>query len=351
MRSSKAQIIELLNDIDVAPLELDRIEPEMRNWGRPVYEIRWENKAFRFNTEVMTVANPKSVVHAIWQLQKRRSTEDPVEQADLHPLIVAPYLSDRVMEMLLEQRVSGIDLSGNVQIIVPDQLFFSRLGRENQFPSSDPIKNVYRWSSSVVPRVFFSKSRYSNVSDLHFEIRVRGGNISMGTVSKVLKTMEDDLLISRGLGISLIDADGLLQKLTDSFAVKGERRMKGRVNSIIDLNSRIVANCAKAGLLYCVDQPHRYAISPVAETMDQVYVENAQIALAETGFQPDEDVANVEIIETSDPAIFFDRRIEGGSHFTSPIQSYLALRNKADRDPTVEDQLRVELLANVHGQY
>lgn len=351
MRHNKAQVIDLLNDMEIAPLELDRFEPEMQIRVRPVYEIRWENKAFRFNTEVMTVANPKSIVHAIWQLQKNRPMEDPVAPTDLHPLIVAPYLSDRVMEMLLEQRVSGLDLSGNVQLIVPDQLFFSRLGRPNRFPSSDPIKNVYRWSSSVVPRVFFSKARYSSVSDLHFEIRVRGGHISMGTVSKVLKTMEDDLLISRGHGISLIDGDGLLQKLADSFAVRSERRMRGRVSSVSDFAARIAANCAKAGIVYCVDQPQRYAISPVAEKMIRIYVENAQIALTETGFQPDEEFANVEIIETSDPAIFFDRRIEGGSHFTSPIQSYLALRNKTDQDPTVEDQLRVELLANVHGQY
>lgn len=354
MRLDKARILDLVQDVDIAPLKLGRIEPEVPLSNIPAhiggdlfFEIRWDNSRFPFKAEVMTVANPKAIIHAIWKVQKDRSTEGAVGP-EWHPLIVAPYLSDRVMKMLLDQRISGIDLSGNVQLIVAGQLFFSRLGRQNQFPSNDPIKNVYRWSSSLVPRVFFSKPRYTSVSDLHMEIRVRGGTISLGTVSKALKTMEGDLFISRGSGISLIDPDGLLQRLKDSFALKSETRRKGRVENVDEFTAHIAAKCAMSGVLYCLDRPARYAVSPAAELMTRVYVENARIALNETAFEPDDEFPNVELIETSDPSIYFDRRSEGGSLFASPIQSYLGLMRTGDSDRQMEEQIRAELLADAY---
>lgn len=355
MRPDKATILDLLASIEIPPLKLDRIEPAKdsrdpfsRTRHDLVYQIRWENTTILFKTEVMTVANPKAVIHTIWRLRKDGSVSDGAEASGLYPLIVAPYLSEEAMKMLLDQKISGIDLSGNIQLIIPERLYFSRLGQQNRFPSNDSIKNVFRRSSSIVARVFFSRSRFASVSDLHFEIGIRGGAISLGTVSKVLKSLENELLISRDLGIRLADPEGLLQKLTDNFNIGDESRTVATVPNSAEAISRIAANCAKAKVLYCVDLPQRYALVSAGEPAIRIYVEDANIALHGIEQRTDAKPGGIEMIERQDPATYFDRRAEGKTQFASPVQSYLSLMKAGKPDESLAGQLRADLLTGAN---
>jgi len=86
MRPDKATILDLLASIEIPPLKLDRIEPAKdsrdpfsRTRHDLVYQIRWENTTILFKTEVMTVANPKAVIHTIWRLRKDGSVSDGAE--------------------------------------------------------------------------------------------------------------------------------------------------------------------------------------------------------------------------------------------------------------------------------
>jgi len=74
-----------------------------------------------------------------------------------------------------------------------------------RFPSSALIKNIYRKNSSMVGRAFLLRASYQTVQDIRAKINQRNllvnrwdkKPMSLSTVSKVLKTLQDDLIVSR----------------------------------------------------------------------------------------------------------------------------------------------------------
>ena len=357
-RLTEKEIIEKLRAIDLRPLELNgrAVEPylpfgDLGSKYRPdaLIDITWKTKTFQFATEIKIVSTPKLIDEAIWQLtyylesfKNRRSEES------FYPLIVAPYLNDSLLADLTAREISGIDLSGNIALVVPDELLFSRNGRPNKYPSGDPIKNVYRWSSSVVARVFLSKPEYATVGEVHHEIISRGGKTSMGTVSKVLKTMEDDLFISRSSGtIRIIDAKGLLSKLAENYRAKGSRRTRIKVADPEKFLQGLTRNCDRNGILFAIDKPQQYTVCPTVGELTKIYLENIDKGLEDIEFEDTDRFANVEILETAEPSYYFDRRFVDGTYYTSALQTYLDLMNGGKREHEVAQQLADRILGEI----
>ncbi|MCD6394779.1 MAG: hypothetical protein J7M40_14905 [Planctomycetes bacterium] len=72
------------------------------------------------------------------------------------PLIVASYIGRKQSELLLKEGVSWIDLSGNMLIRVPPNIYIERSGKPNRYPDSAPIKKVFQGTSSLVSRALHS---------------------------------------------------------------------------------------------------------------------------------------------------------------------------------------------------
>ncbi len=60
------------------------------------------------------------------------------------PLLFVPFLSERQLQELEQEKISGIDLCGNGVVVVPDVFAVFRSGEKNRFTSSAPIENIYR---------------------------------------------------------------------------------------------------------------------------------------------------------------------------------------------------------------
>ncbi len=138
--------------MDIPPLKIDTKEfVSTNNCGRDPYipdlfiDVGWGNKTWRFVSEIKTVATPKLIAIAVSQLNTFRETSG----SESDPMIVAPYLSKPQFQEFASRDISAIDLSGNVMLIVPGKLFLERIGNRNLFPSSSPIKNIYRGTSSL----------------------------------------------------------------------------------------------------------------------------------------------------------------------------------------------------------
>jgi hypothetical protein len=114
------------------------------------------------------------------------------------PLLFLPFLSDRQLQELEREEISGIDLCGNGVVIVPYLFAVFRSGAKNRFPSSAPIKNIYRRKSSMVGRVFLIRSTYESVQEIFVEINRRNmfmrrwdsKPMSFSTVSKSFYKMD-----------------------------------------------------------------------------------------------------------------------------------------------------------------
>lgn len=352
-RISEDQIVKLLQKLEIPPFSITWREAETytlfsqarRYEPDGFVDIEWGKKKFRFLAEIKSVSTPKMIDQAIWQLfeyLQYYKTQEPI-----NPLIVAPYLSETTIAELTRREISGIDLSGNYLLIVPGELFVSRSGSLNKFPSNAPIKNIYRGTSSIVARVFFSKPEFVAVNDVLWEIKRLSGATSLSTVSKVLKTLEDDLLISRRDTIKLIDSSGLLERLRENYRPAAVIRRK--LIKAAEPNNALFAiseNCDDLDLLCAVDEPSRYAVFPRAGIPTRIYIENIEKATNGIEFEETDRFADLELVEVREAPVYFDRRLDSadGIFFTSPLQTYLDLMIGGKREQDVARQIEGNLL-------
>jgi hypothetical protein len=224
----EAEMLRLLAQgrVDASPLTVVKLETEPTRQRRTKdfrsdaeLILRWQKKEFRFVVECKALSTPKEIAAAADAA--KQSSRPPRS----YPLVFAPYLSEPQMRFLEEAQVSSLDLSGNVLIVIPDQMFVCRTGAPNQFRRAGVIKNVYRKNSSIVARVFLLKRQYESISQLMDEIAARGGNVTQATVSKVCSSLDQDLVIERTKGKSprtrslrLIQPEKLLELVTANYA-------------------------------------------------------------------------------------------------------------------------------------
>ena len=166
-----------------------------------------------FGVEAKTRNTPRAFDAAL------RSAERIASSTEFLPLIVMPYLNEGQLAQLEQLQLSGIDLSGNGIIYVPQKILIYRTGNKNQYPDSQPTKYAYRGTTSLVARVFLAKPSYESYAEIAAEIEKRGGQVATSTISKAIKRLQSDLIVERNEDrIALLQAEKLLDKLAASYS-------------------------------------------------------------------------------------------------------------------------------------
>jgi hypothetical protein len=306
-----------------------------------ILTLEWENKRRKFVVEFKGQSAPSYLAGAIEQVRAYSAS-----RSDLLPLVIVPYLGPKSLERLIAAGVSGLDLCGNGVINVPGEWFVFRTGEKNRFPSSLPIKNVYRGASSIVARVFLLRPTYKSVGEIRDEILKRKGNVSLPTVSKVLKALQEDLIISRNEEIRLLQPERLLEKLQNRYRRPWTKpRLQGRINSFGEF-LRTAAKVADVNdtLIVC-HSPIPYVVLPSSNEITSLYVSSSTPFLKAFEFEETSRFPNVEFLETDDPTVYFDRRDAGPIPVISPLQAYLELSQGGKREMEVAEPLIRDLLA------
>jgi hypothetical protein len=309
-----------------------------------VLTLEWENQRCKFVVEFKSQSAPSYLAGAIEQVRAYSAA-----RPDLLPLVIVPYLGPKSLERLIAAGVSGLDLCGNGVINVPGQWFVFRTGEKNKFPNSQPIKNIYRGTSSIVARVFLLRPSYNSVSQVLEEIIKRKGEVTLSTVSKVLRGLQEDLLISRNGDIRLLQTDRLLEQLQNNYRRPSTKaRLQGKVDDLQRLitTASEVASANNALIVRRSQSP--YVILPSSNEMTSLYVSSTAPFLKEFNFEETSRFPNVEFLETDDPAVYFDRRETGRLPFISPLQAYLELSKGGKREQEAAEPLRADILA---GRY
>ena len=263
----------------------------------------------------------------------------------LRPLVIVPYLSDAQLEALEQRGISGIDLSGNGVVIAPGELLIRRTGQPNTYPQSTPIRNIYQGTSSLVPRVFLARPQYASVNEVFAEINRRGGSIVLSTVSKALRVLQEDLMIARDDVIRLVQPDKLLDSLQANYRPPVSRSkwvgkttmpepefLAAATAAAVRLGSRLVLTGTNTGLRTAVA-----GREPVASFYCTARAEALATAL---GLQSTDRFPNVELLETEDPTVYFDTRLQDALPFAAPVQSYLEMARGEKRLRDLSGQLR-----------
>ena len=190
----------ICGDLDFPPLQFRPVPYDPPDKGIDlILQTEWEGQRAIFAVECKVSSSPKAIGEAARQA---KAYADATPKRKYLPLVVAPFLNEERLTELKQKNINGIDLCGNGVIIVPGKFAVYRTGAPNRFRSSAPIKNIYQKNSSIVGRVFLARPRYPAVTEIQSEIRRRSFSIrpplSLATVSKVLKGLEEDLIVSRG---------------------------------------------------------------------------------------------------------------------------------------------------------
>jgi hypothetical protein len=313
--------------------------------------LNWRGTKYRFGAEVRRLWTAKVVTEAadraVQIASKRR----------LSPLVIAPYLSEERLRELEARGVSGIDLCGNGVVVVPGKLLVFRSGSPNRYRGEGAIKNVYRGASSLVARTFLVVPEFPSVGELLNRIRALGGDVTLSTVSKVCKSLEQDLVIERMRGdaprsrsLRLLQAEKLLALLrgnyvppnvTQSVTAKFGGSTETFTKRLLAWESKAKQNIVLTG----ESSVDAYAI--MARGAVSTYycsdVSGLVKSLGEDLSQTDR-FANVKFLETQDGFVYFDRR---PGLAASPLQTYLELATGEGRERETAEQVRRLILSQL----
>jgi hypothetical protein len=326
----------------------------------------WQGRTYRFGVEARRLWTPKVLSEAIDTVRRQISLGAeglPGEEAGepLYPLVLVPYLSDEWLGKLEAEGVSGIDLCGNGVVIVPGELLVLRTGFPNRFRWEGTIKNVYRKNSSIVARVFLLVPEFRSIKAVLEQIRKRDGEVTLATVSKVCKRLEDDLVIKRvhrkpaprqgehprlepasEPALSLLQPGKLLDFLFENYALPAvSRTFQGKSGLPPEVLRMHLAGWEERSgvkvVLTGASSTEKYAVM-AREPVSCFYCTDLEGAIRSLGDDICETdrFANVRFLETQDDFVYFDRR---PGLCASPIQSYLELLTGDNREQETAKQV------------
>ncbi|MBU4268467.1 MAG: hypothetical protein KJ808_06425 [Acidobacteria bacterium] len=313
-------------------------------------EVCWNQNMAKFAVECKALSTPKAFWDGINLLKSQSIPKG------CYTMLFRPFFSERQLQDLEQERISGIDLCGNGVVIIPGKYAVFRSGGRNKFSTSAPIKNIYRKNSSMVSRVFCLRSSYATVQEIYLEINRRNllvnrwnkKPISLSTVSKALKTLEEDLIVARKEIIRLLQPDKLLEKLSQYYdppAVKKKVRLKVSVDgkALRELLMKLADTMDLPIIATGISSVNQYAVMQ-REDILSIYCPRLEMLLKQLPGNETDRFPNLELLETEDEVLYFDARQEGDFCWASPLQVYLELMAGDKRDQETAGQVLLLLL-------
>lgn len=328
------------------PLKIDSVEPAPEARNRPFdarVVVSWRDRVLAFEAEVKTRTAPRIVSDAVMRL--RVVAGNRIDRA----MIIVPYLSPAIVEILEREQVNALDLNGNY-FIQTRELVAVRLDRANRYPESQTIKNIFSGNSSLVGRLFLScRKTFPSVNAVWAALREKDGKLSLSAVSKVLAGLERDLIVERGeAGITLLQPDKLLRGLEEGYKPpKVVASMRCRMPALNQPMPATLINMIPNArwMVSGQDSSRRYEISASSGPLT-IYVDGPQSAGQADMLRvyEDERFPNliVKWLDSSFP--FFDDRSFEGVRWASPVQCCLELSKMGKREQEAAAGIRAEIL-------
>jgi hypothetical protein len=344
-------------EIGLPPLEVEKVEVLGGTRDTCVdaqITFGWQKKRYRFGAEIRRLWTPKTVAEAANQIQRTAPSQR------LSPLVIVPYLDQERLRELEARGISGIDLCGNGIVVVPGEWLVFRTGFPNLYRWEGRIKNVYRGASAMVARAFLLTGGFRSVGEALDKLRALGGEVTLPTVSKVCKSLEQDLVIERARGetptsrsLRLLQPEKLLHLLCENYSPpEVATSLSGRfagppealVEKLLAWEQRDGRRIVRTG----ADSVEAYAVM-ARESVQTFYCSDADAPRKGLGkeFTETERFANVRFLETQDEFVYFDRR---SNLLASPVQTYLELATGEKREKETAEQVQRFILGQLSAK-
>lgn len=313
--------------------------------------------SFKAVVEIKTVATPQNILMGA-QLLKAYVAGD--KQVDQIPLLVAPYIGTKQAKILADNGISWLDLSGNMSIRVSNRIYIERTGKPNRFPDTAPIKKIFQGTSSLVSRVLLLKPKgFSSLYEMVNFINARNAKITLSTVSKVVKKLDEELLINRDNSlVSVADPEKLLERLAQGYKNSTERKKRNTYKFVIEGIEQLSDGMTVLCKDYLACGFYAAQIKGLAVTdQKMIFVKDIEQFRRKAekklvSVTPDVEFGNFVITETNDPGVWFNADYQITVSVVDDIELYLEMTVDTPRGPKIAEQLKRRILqkGNSDGQ-
>ena len=277
--------------------------------------------------------------------------------------VIAPALSSQAQSYCLENGINFLDLAGNISINVPGQFVLQRLGLKEQNRKGTDQKspreaNAFSGRFSRVVRVLLEDPKAWTLTEIAAELdqqstatplpsRFAMGlpkpidfRISLGSISKVLATLEEQLLVRRRNSAVLVPEP---QRLLKVWAEKYRERYRWRLRQSFRLKNPIAKCLQELANLLTNSGIGPFAVTgPAAVSFRAPFVDVGTVDI----FLPSLSSARpllettpasaegpeVRFVEPYDLGVFLYAVVERDIPIVSNIQAYLDLYARGGRD-------------------
>ena len=356
MRLTEEQVIQFLKSMGerYAPLTINSLTEQVNMPDGyqvdAVIDFSIQNgPSFKAVVEIKTVATPQNILMGARQLAAFVSND---KERDSVPLLVAPYIGMKQAKILADKGISWIDLSDNMSIRVSNQIYIERTGKPNRFPDTAPIKKIFQGTSSLVSRALLLQPEgFSSLYEIVNFINARNAKITLSTVSKVVKKLDEELLINRSKSlISVADPEKLLERLAQGYKNSTERKRRNTYRFVIEniqqLSSGLVGQCKD----YLACGFYAAQIKGMAVTDQKtIFVKDIEQFRKKAeeklvSVTPDTEFGNVIIAETNDLGVWFNPVWRIIDSVVDDIELYLEMMVDTPRGPKIAEQLKGRIL-------
>jgi hypothetical protein len=242
-------------------------------------------------------------------------------------------------------------------IRVPPNIYIERSGKPNKYPDSAPIKKVFQGTSSLVSRALLLNPKgFSSLYEIVSFINDRNGNITLATVSKVLKSLEEDLLITKERSLIAVKRpDELLGKVAEGYSDYKRRRRDRQFRYDVENTGELCRMFYEAQVDYACCGFYAAKIKGMAMT-DEVSMfirsfDQARKALMlnSSNISRDEEFGQLCLIETKNPCVWFNLQREPFDNVVDDLELYLEMMIDTPRGPKVANMLKGRILGGFYG--
>lgn len=263
-------------------------------------------------------------------------------------LVVAPWLSKRTQELLAEQEINYIDLTGNALIRLDNPAFYLQTtgASRNPAPKERGKAQLRGAKAARLIRLLADVRPPYGVREL-----AEAADLAPGYVSRLLDTLYREALIERSPRgpIESVDVAGLLRRWANSYDVfkTNDVAMFIAPEGVDRLLSRLAADPGAGTRIAITGSFAASRITPVTSpALLTAYFDLPELVAKEFGLLPAEEGANVGILRPFDPVVWRGNSIEGGLRYAAPSQVAVDCLSGNGRMPAEGEALLEWMLAN-----
>ena len=334
-------LMKCLQEVPFVKVELIKESKRLKAGPDLLLQVKTRASKSTLMVDVKSVGQPRVVREATNQLARFKE-----QLPDAYGVVMAPYISQQAAEICRDEGFGFADLAGTC-VLAFDQVFISKEGKENPFTRKRDLRSLYSPKAERVLRVLLSApGRCWKSQSLAQE-----AGVSLGQGFNVKKLLADREWVQAGdEGFRLTAPAELLAEWEENYDFRRSTvREFYTLRPIADVERLLPETCEKEKSAYALagfSSAARYA-PMVRYQRAMAYVSGNLDRVAERlELKPVTSGANVNLIIPYDEGVLYGAETKGGAKVTSPVQTYLDLRQIKGRGEEAADFLKQQVIKN-----